>query len=236
MKIAILQPGYLPWLGFFEQMALVDLFVYMDDVQYTKRDWRNRNKINRRGSEVMLTVPVVKPRRDTLIKDVDISNTVNWRRSHLDKIRDSYRYAPYFHKFFNGISKLINSDVTSLCNLNVKLVDWIRNEIGIETPIVYSSEVPKGGSAKNERILEICKYFDADILYDGASAKNFIDEEFFYTNEIKVIFQNYVHPVYSDRKEGFLPYMSILDLLMFEGDHSKSVILSSPAPSFVSLK
>ena len=101
--IAILQPVYLPWLGYFEQMAVADHFVFMDDVQYTRHDWRNRNRIKTAAGSIWLTVPVRKHPRDALIRDVEINYSENWPRKHLRSIEISYRKCPYFEPLFREL-------------------------------------------------------------------------------------------------------------------------------------
>ena len=204
-RITILQPGYLPWLGFFEQMAYVDLFVYLDNVQYTKRDWRNRNYIkSRNGEKVLLSVPVKKCPLDTKINKVEISDHINWQRQHLGTIHQCYNKSPYFDDFFSKIEDVLNRDHTLLQDLCLDVVQVICDYIEIKTPIAFSSEMPNLSDAKNQKLVDICKHGKADLLFDGKAAETFIDKAMFKKNNIDLIFQDYQHPTQTVRQTHLL--------------------------------
>jgi len=243
--LGILQPVFLPWTGYFEQMAYVDQFIFMDDVQYTRHDWRNRNKIRVANGLVWLTVPVKKHDRDCSIKDIKINYQKNWIRKHIKTIELSYKKRPYFMPFFKDLSEILESRPPNLCELDVRLIKLIAEYLEIVTPTDFSSNVPRNGNetqinehsegssseqSKNQRIVEICKYFKADILYDGKRAEEFIDKDYFKENGIEVIFQNYIHPSYRQAFDGFIPYQSVIDLIMNEGPDAPKILRTSPVP------
>lgn len=228
--IAILQPGYIPWLGFFEQMAYADIFVYMDDVQYTRKDWRSRNQIKVNGKGHWLSVPVKKMPLETKLGDIEISYDEPWQQKHISSIRLAYCNTPYFQPLFDEIVVEIEAAHQYLWQLDVALVRVMAKHFAIQTPIAYSSSAPRITADKNGRIVEICKYFDAHCLYDGKAAADFIDTSLFEDNGVKVIFQDYKHPVYTQGTGDFVPYMSALDLLFHTGKTARDVLLSSPHP------
>lgn len=233
--IAILQPMYLPWLGYFEQMAIADLFVFMDDVQYTKKDWRNRNRIKTANGPCWLTVPVRKHSRNALIRDIEINDREPWARRHLRSIDFSYRKRPGFEPLYNDLSAALSTEPRStpekLWELDCRLIALLARYLEVETPTAFSSAVPRGvmPEDKNGRILEICQAFDADLLYDGASAASFIDVQRFQREGVEVIFQDYEHPVYPQAFGEFISHMSALDLIMNTGSEAPKIFRSTMA-------
>lgn len=234
MIISIIQPCFIPWLGYFEQVAVADVFVYLDDVQYTKKDWRNTNQLKSPNGAKKVFVPVKKTHRETLINQVLISYNENWEQVLINKITQWYKKAPYFEEIIEIIEKVLNKKHEKLVDLNYDLNGLIMEFIGIKTPIYFSSDIPKLTNEKNNRIVEICKYFEGvDILYDGKSAQNFIDTNMFNENDVQVIFQEYQHAPYNQLWGDFISYMSVIDLLMNHGKESLSLILRSPLPDIV---
>lgn len=231
MIITIVQPCFIPWLGYFEQIEIGDVFIYLDDVQYTKKDWRNRNRLKTPNGIKNIHVPVQKTNRDTLIKDVLISYNEPWQDTIENKLTEWYKKAPFFNDIMQVIMPVIRLSHTKLVDLNYELNNAIMEYIGISTPIRFSSEVPKTTQDKNERIIEICNYFKGDLLYDGKSAENFIDQKQFNDCGVTVIFQDYKHSPYKQMHGEFEEYVSIVDLMMNEGKNSKAVIMSSPLPT-----
>lgn len=232
MIISIIQPCFVPWLGYFEQIALADVFVYLDDVQYTKKDWRNNNQLKSPNGMKDIFVPVRNASRNILINQAIISYNQNWEEPLVNKITEWYRKAPFFKEVLSLISPLINMKYERLVELNYNLNKAICSYLGIQTPIFFSSDIPKSYSDKNNRIIEICKYFDGvDLLYDGKSAQNFIDLDLFNNNGIQVIFQDYIQVHYKQLWGPFLPYASSLDAMMNCGKDARKVLLGSPIPN-----
>ncbi len=226
MKVAILQPSYLPWLGYFEQMSFVDTFIYLDDVQYTKNDWRNRNRIKTRRGSTWLTVPVRKTPTATLIFETEIDNTADWQRSHLNLLRENYRKAQFFDDLYPLLEIRLNEGHRRLAELTIALSNDIARYIGLTTRTILSSSLGMSKSDKNEKLISLCKITGADILYDGKSSENFIDRELFSKEGIEVVFQNYRHPEYRQFHPPFLSHLSVIDLLFHYGPNSLQIIVS----------
>ncbi len=237
--IAILQPVYLPWLGYFEQMVVADRFVFMDDVQYTRRDWRNRNRIKTAGGSIWLTVPVVKHRRRARISDIEINYRQDWRRRHLRSIEVSYCKCPYFQPLFGELEQVLAATPARLLDLDCRLIRLLCRHLDISTPTSLSSEVPRAEEDagterdKNQRIIDICRHFGADLLYDGARAADFIDVERFRQSGIEVVFQDYRHPTYQQAFGEFLSHQSAVDLVMNTGSEAPEILRGSPRPDSV---
>lgn len=230
MKISIIQPCFVPWLGYFEQIAVADVFVYMDDVQYTKRDWRNTNQLKTPNGIKKIFVPVKKPSLSTRLNEAVINQDGKWQKTLLNKIKEWYKKSGYFEEIMSLIDPIILADFEKLVDFNFTLNNALLSYLDISTSIHFSSQVPRKTNDKNLRIIEICSYFNADVLYDGKSAADFIDTELFRKSGIDVYFQNYQHRPYRQLWGDFVPYMSVLDLLMNEGKRSREIILSSPLP------
>ena len=224
MRVTILQPSYLPWLGFFEQMSRSDKFVLLDDVQYTRRDWRNRNRIRVRENWIWLTVPVQqKSRFSQSLLETRIDNSVSWRRKHLETLRQHYCKAPFFEKYFPRCQQVYEKDWTFLFDLCLEAINLIKEEMGIETPLLRSSEMKPGGE-KTERLVSICRELGATHYLSGESGSNYIAEEDFSSQGIALEYQNYEHPVYPQRYTGFVPHLSAIDLLFNCGEQSLGIL------------
>ena len=226
MKISIMQPGYLPWLGFFELIEHCDQFVILDDVQYTKRDWRSRNRIRTKDGWMWLSVPVIsKGLANQLISDAKINNDTSWSRKHLKNIKTNYMHAKFFNQYIKAFENIYSNKWDKLIDLNMEIIFFVVKELGIKTPIILSSSLSiPNDITNNERIIKICKSLKATNLYDSEGAKAFIDLKLFEEANINVTFQSYKHPEYTQTYKPFLKYMSIIDLLFNEGPNSKNII------------
>jgi len=227
-RIAILQPGYLPWLGYFEQLARVDLFVHYDDVQYTRRDWRNRNRIKGPEGPTWLTVPVaVKGNYHIPISKVTVPDQL-WRDHHLRTIRHCYARCPYFDSVYPKLERWLGAPWTFLADGCIEGINMFCTELGARTETMRSSEVTEVTHlGKSERLIAICQRLGATEYLSGASARAYLDNDAFERAGIRVIFQEYKHPTYGQRWGDFVPYLSVLDLVMNEGPRSLDILLTS---------
>jgi len=220
MRVTILQPSYLPWLGFFEQMHRSDQFVLYDDVQFTRRDWRNRNRIRVQEGSVWLTVPVIqKNKYEQSLLETKIDNSTSWKRKHLESIRCHYSKTPFFDLYFPWCEKTFNREWDFLLDLSLETIQYLKGELKINTPLLRSSELGGSGN-KSERLISICKQLGATQYLSGESARNYISEKDFSDQGIGLEYQNYQHPEYPQRYEGFVPFLSTIDLLFNCGDKS----------------
>lgn len=236
--VGILQPMYLPWIGYFEQIASVDRFVLMDDVQYTRHDWRNRNRIKTANGPLWLTVPVRRPGLDARICDVEIDYRTDWVRKHLRSIEVNYRRRAHFQPLFGEIEAVLATRPTRLVDLNVELLRTLMRHLDIDTELSFSSGIPRdparygpSSDVRNERILEICGHHGARVLYDGKRAADFIDTGKFRTAGIEVVFQDYRPRPYPQAFGEFLPSMSTLDLIMNVGPDAGALMRQASVPN-----
>jgi hypothetical protein len=233
-RIGILQPGYLPWLGFFEQVHKSDLFVLYDDVQYDKEGWRNRNRIKTAQGVQWLTVPVLVRFSDhPLIKDVHIDNKTNWAKKHLSSIEQNYTKAPFFKNYIPVFREAYSKKWELLIDIDLYFILKFMEILGLDTNrLVRSSSLGMNTITqpahrdKISRLIALCKHCGASIFYEGASGRSYIDDRVFAGEGITVEYQDYIHPVYSQIHGEFTPYLSILDLLFNHGEESLKILLN----------
>ena len=228
--VAIHQPEYLPWLGFFKKMMNVELFVFLDDVQFRKKGWQNRNRIRINDGTTLLSIPV-HTHSYPKINEVTIDNEKNWSIRHKKSILYNYARAPYFDEIKDFIESIFEKKFQYLVDLNTEIIKFIMNELEIKSKIIFSSEleISKKGS---DRVLDICKAVGADHYITGTfwAESNLRVEEFKKSN-IDVEFQKFQHPIYKQIHGEFIPEMSIIDLLFNEGRKEAKKILQNSISS-----
>ena len=225
MRLVILQPSYLPWLGYFDQMFKSDVFVLYDDVQFDKNGWRNRNRIKTPQGPQWLTVPVLtKGRNFPLNREIEINNSVSWQTRHLKSIIQNYSRAPFFDKYISQFESILTQTWRFLIDLNMALIHKLVGQLGMEANLHLSSDLGIGKMGKTERLVEICRYFGADTFLEGDAGKEYIDEALFQGAGIQLEFHRYQHPVYGQLYGDFLPYLSVIDLIFNHGEDSLAVL------------
>lgn len=227
MKVGIIQPSYIPWKGYFDFIDDVDLFIFLDDVQYTRRDWRNRNKINSSEGLCWLSVPVCFSRNDnnTDIKDVRIDNSKDWRKKHINTITRSYQNAPYFDKYADHIFGVIGSEHTMISELTIDLTHCLMGALGISTETMKASDFNLGYT-KDEHLIQILLNVGATSYLSGPSAKNYINPVLFEEKGIDLEYKSYCYPEYPQRYQPFEHGVSVLDLLFNNGPESRKYLKS----------
>ncbi len=226
--IGILQPVYLPWLGYFEQMAYADHFVFLDDVQYTHQDWRNRNRIKTATGSIWLSVPIRRRSHRTPLCDIEINTEHGWQRRHLRSIEQSYSKCPHFQPLFDELADEIRQPPTRLVDLDCRLIGLLCKYLEIDTPTSFASQVPQAPGDKNQRLIDLCRHHGAELFYEGARGRDYIDVERFHRAGIDVIFQSYRHPVYRQAFGEFLSHQSAIDLIMNTGPEAPAILRGSP--------
>ncbi|MEH7124211.1 WbqC family protein [Bacillus sp. JJ1773] len=215
MRIAIMQPTYLPWIGYFNLIKSSDVFVFLDDVQFAKRSWQQRNKILLLGKEKYLTIPVkTKNVKSLTLSKIAIDDQQHWRNYHKKTLFHAYQKHPFGREILQEISEVLEGKSNLLCETNISIVKKICNKLNVSTEIVRSSDLPVTGK-KSKYSLEICKYLGADTYLSAAAAKEYIEEETLFKNsDIQVLYQNYLPKPYPQLGSSeFIPYLSIIDLI-----------------------
>ena len=224
-KIAISQSNYIPWKGYFDSIAKVDVFVIYDDMQYTKRDWRNRNLIKTPNGLKWLSIPVeVKGKYFQKIKDTKIADKT-WVKSHLGIIKQNYKTAKHFREIWNWVEELyLSCDLKYLTDVNMHFIKAINSFLKIETEIIFSSDF-KLHEDRNIRLINICTKLNGSDYFSGPSAKLYMNEKLFENHNLKIHYFNYSnYPEYIQLYDDFEHGVSILDLLFNEGVDSNKFL------------
>lgn len=223
MTVAILQSNYIPWKGYFDIIAACDIFVIYDEVQYTKNDWRNRNKIKTQNGLEWLTIPVKQEKLSQAIFESNASVN-NWAKKHISAIQTNYGKAPFFNQYKEQIFDLYLKSGSNLSEINRLFLQEICHLLSIKTKIIDSRELKLEGG-KVERLVDACKKLNADIYLSGPSAKNYIQEELFNQNKIEIKWMDYSG--YKEYHQLFPPFehgVTILDLIFNEGPNARKFL------------
>ena len=220
------QPAYLPWLGLFHKIALADIFVSFDCVQYLPKEWQNRNLIKTPKGPLWLTVPVLrKGYQEYVIADLRIDNSVPWKRKHLKSLILNYEAAPYFHMYRSFLEEAYRRDWSMLAQLDEYILRSLLEFLGISTKVVRASSYEFRGK-KSDLVLDMCKKMGADIYIFGSQGIAYADVDSFRRERIEPLFQNYIHPQYPQQFGSFVSHLSVIDLLANCGDQSLDVLMS----------
>ena len=235
MRIAITQPTYLPWLGYFDLIDQVDTFVVLDTVQFEKQSWQQRNRIKTPTGLLWLTVPVAfRGRLEQKILEVEIRDVEFWRK-HLRGIEVNYGRAPFFEEYFRQVSAILQtcSPGTRLIDLNLRLLNWFMELLGVQTSVVLASSLAQEGK-RTELLANICRKLGARQYVSPLGSAVYLLEEkgCFLDCGVDVVFQNYTHPVYRQLFPPFLTHACLLDLLFNEGGRSLEIIRGGRGTAF----
>ncbi|MDO9184289.1 MAG: WbqC family protein [Bacteriovorax sp.] len=229
MICSIMQPTYLPWSGYFNLITHSDVFIFLDDVQYTKNSFQNRNQYLERGVPKWITVPVFKTSGDKLIKDALINDDDKWRKKHLTLLQNVYNSHLYFKELFPYLRDVIeNTEIKTISELNIELILAISQYLNLQTKFFRSSELGIKGQ-RTERLINICKHFDCDTYLSPKGAKEYIEEDGnFLNSNVNLEFQNFTCSSYKQKNanvDNFVSHMSIIDLIANEGKSSSAQYL-----------
>jgi len=223
MIVAIHQPNFLPWIGYFYKMYKSDIFVFLDNVQFSKNSYQNRVKIKTSQGAQWLTLPVFH-KFGQLTKDVRINNNEKWKEKHLKTIELNYKKAPYFNQIYNLLVKVYTNNKWELMtDFNIELITAICNFLDIKTKTIRASSLNTSGSA-TELLIDIVKKVGGDIYLSGKGGMKYQDENRFKEENITLIYTNFKHPVYPQLWGEFIEGLSIIDLLFNCGEESVYII------------
>jgi WbqC-like protein family len=225
-RVVITQSNYIPWKGYFTGIAMADEFILYDDMQYTKRDWRNRNKIKAPAGPQWLTIPVeVKGKFFQKINETRVSDP-NWHKTHWSVLRHNYRKAKNYNEVKDFLEPLYMAATSEyLSEINRHFLQGISDFLGIKSKISFSSDYQYADGDKNERLVNICNCVKATDYYTGPAAKDYMDESIFDLNKIKVHYFDYSgFPEYEQLYPPFEHGVSIVDLLFSLGKDAPRVM------------
>jgi len=221
MKVGIIQSNFLPWRGYFDFIRESDLFIIHDDLQYTKGDWRNRNKIKTSRGVEWITVPVRYHHTRQLIEETSVDYSSPWAQKMVNRIRETYGRAPYFELYFSELHDLLMKPAASISDLNLRLIKWVCCHLEIDTPIKMSHEYHPQG-AKTERLIGILQQVQATTYLSGPAAQTYLIPQLFEQAGIRLKYKQYNYPEYEQLYPPFEAAVSVIDLLFMKGKEAIS--------------
>ena len=227
MIVAVHQAQYFPWLGYFDKIDMADIFVLLDNVQFKKNEWQNRNKIKTAQGWQWLTVPVMY-KYPQLINEVVINNKVNWQHKQRQALLSNYKKALHYDRLEEFFEDIFSSSWKFISQLNIEIVKRLVKILGIDTPLYVASELGEFPQDPDERLIAITKHLGADTYLAGAGGREYMDLDKYNKSGVKVIFQDFKHPVYGQLFGGFEPFMSVIDLIFNHGDKSLMILRGNP--------
>ena len=226
MIVSINQPAYLPWLGYFHRIAASDEHVILDQVQFEKNSFVNRNRVRTADGSCWLTVPVRTAGRfrDLPIAEVEIDERSDWATKHWRTLQQSYGKAPYFAKHAPFFAEVYATPWRRLLDLNEAITRYLLDALGVATPRRFASSIPELGR-KEELPLSICRALGATTYLSGTLGRQYLREELFREAGIALVYQDYQHPVYDQRRPGFESGLAAVDLLFHHGPDSLRILV-----------
>lgn len=225
MRVTIHQPEFMPWLGFFHKASLADVLVLLDDGQFRKNYFHNRNRIRTPQGWSWVTVPIEKAPLDTPMTGIRIAgaNNPRWKDKIENGMRMSYARAPFFDETIDGVCGLFESTSESLTNLNIALLEWMLPRFSLSPKILRASDFALQSSA-SQRILDICLRAGATTYVSGISGSDYLDLPAFDRAGIAVEIQDFHHPVYGQLFPGFKPQISSIEAMFLYGGDANLLI------------
>ena len=229
MNVVILQPSYIPWRGYFDQICRADLFIFYDDVQYDKRGWRNRNQIKTPQGKQWLTVPVHSRGAQTEnlpIQQIRIAWDLPWNQNHLKALQHTYAKAPYFRQYMPLLDEFYGRRDEFLADFTIDFTIALARELGNgRTRFMRSSEITGINGQKTNRLVQILQAVGATHYISGPSARDYIEKEKFDATGISLEYMEYNYPEYPQLYPPFDPYVSVLDLMFMTGSEASRYIV-----------
>ncbi len=225
---AIHQPNFIPWAGFFYKWWKSDVLVLLDDVQFVRRGYTNRVKIKGPEGERWLTVPVIKKGRyHQTVNEVEIEPDLSWKKKISGSLQACYGKAPYFKDYFPGFEGVIEKDYALLADMNIALLVWLAQQLGIETRTIRASRLSGVSGQATERLVSICRSVGATKYLSGFGGQEYQEDKIFRENNIEMAVYDFTPPVYPQLWGEFIGGLSVLDLLFNCGSESKSILFSA---------
>ena len=216
--IVISQPFFFPWLGMFEQINFADTYVHYDDVQYSKGHFQDRVQIKTIDGIKWFTVQKKDVRLGKMINEIELEDRKDWRKSHLDFLKQVYRKAPFYKDTLSIVEEVYSKDCENVAEISIASIEAVLDYLNMKgsKKIIKSSELSIGGES-TERVLSVCNHFNADKYITGMGALNYFNFDLFEKENIRVEFIDYAKTPYPQMYGEFTPYVSILDLIANTG-------------------
>lgn len=226
MIVSIDQPHYFPWLGYFHRLAASDLHIILDHVQFEKNSFINRNKVRTDAGWTWLTVPVRTSGEfgKLGIDTIEIADERKWQSKHWKTLKFGYGNAPHFRDHAGPLESIYKKPWRRLIDLIDASTSYLLKELSVETERIKSSTLDVPGH-KSELVLNLCELVGAEIYLSGSMGRDYLDEAAFHDAGIRIVYQEYDHPVYDQVHPGFASHMSILDLLLNCGENTLGILM-----------
>ncbi|AJC88231.1 WbqC family protein [Campylobacter insulaenigrae] len=219
MKIAIMQPTFNPWLGYIYMIASVDIFVFLDNVQFEKRSWQNRNKIKLNNQCHLISINLQQSPQKTPLNQIYINEDSRWKNKFLDTFYHAYSKSANFNIYFSFLKNQLNH-CKKLVDFNISLIDFFCQNLNIKTPLLKASNLNIVDKKREDLLLEICKQLNADKYLSPEGSKDYLEKEYaktiFQQANINVEYLDFIHPTYKQLGKDFLPYLGIFDFIVNE--------------------
>ena len=226
MIVGIAQPTFFPWIGYYNIIKNSNMFVFLDNVKFEKHSWQMRNRVKNSSkhsdSEVWMSVPTKGVTNNTLIKDVIIDNTKNWKQKHVKTLKNNYSKSFQEIKF---LTQIYDNEWNKLVDFNIESITKCCQYLGIKTKLIKASDLLATGK-KGDLVLNICKELNANEYFSTIGSKDYLEDyrDSFEDARIQITYHNYTHPIYKQKGNNFLPNLSILDLILSELDNAYKFI------------
>jgi len=237
MILSVMQPTYLPWLGYFDLIDTADKFVFLDNVKLEKSDWHVRNRIKSAQGALMLSVAVSTPkgRLDTLICETEFKQGHHWRKKHLKSIFTNYRKSIYFDEFYPLLEEFYNRNEVSLSKFNIGLISKLCALMGISTPLLLASEIDDIHGVKDERLVSLCQKLSCDEYLSPIGSVNYLEENApggeLVKGGVELFYHQFTHPEYNQLYPRFISHLSIIDALFNVGPEETLKLIRSARTS-----
>jgi hypothetical protein len=226
MIVVVMQPTYLPWLGYFDLIDQSDLFVFLDSVQFEKQSWQQRNRIKTSQGPLWLTVPVYQNLSQN-ISDVCINNKERWKNKHWMSLKMNYIRSRFWTEYSAILKKVYTQDWNLLLDLNIHLIEVICQIIGIRYNFIRTSQIKEISGKKSDLLISTCKALNADVYLSPQGSRAYLQsDKKFKDHGISLKFHQYKHPIYPQLYGEFIPYLSLIDLVMNTGNDALDFIVS----------
>lgn len=227
MKIAIMQPTFLPWIGYFVMIARVDAFVFLDCVQFERCSWQSRNKIKLNGKEHFVSLHLQHASFNELIQNIRLNNEILWRKKLLKTIYHAYNKSENFKEIYEILEYAL-FHFENLSELNIFLIKQFSLILKLKTPLIKASSLSILPAKKENLLLEICKFLKADEYLSPDGSKNYLEpaRALFMNKGVSVEYFDMIHPVYTQQNNNFIKYLSVIDLL-FNAKNSAQILNKS---------
>jgi hypothetical protein len=230
-RIAISQPTYLPWLGYFQQIANADYFVFLDNVQFERQSWQSRNRIKDNNDQILwLSVPVKSHALDTPVAEIELaSQKVNWQRKHLNSVSTYLAKTPYLKDVISLLDNVYQQPHLKLADLNIALITALCEVLGIKTTLLRATDLNVSGT-KADLLLQIIKKLDADCYVANQGSRDYLEQARtrFVNQGIELRYQQWSHPIYQQKGQQFISHLAWPDALAYLGFDASTLQLVEP--------